>query len=96
VVHLRPARMAKDDEAAGSVITITRPRGYFGHGRDIFTIDGKTPPGVNEGVPGVSTGKLALPAAAPRAVPVRFNLESFAVQSWPVAEKRLVIAEFHY
>jgi hypothetical protein len=27
---------------------------------------------------------------------VRFNLESFAVQSWPVSEKRLVIAEFHY
>lgn len=96
VVHLRPARMAKGDEEAGSVVTITRPRGYFGHGRDIFTIDGKTPGGVNEGVPGVSTGKLALPAGAPRAVPVRFNLESFAVQSWPISEKRLVIGEFHY
>lgn len=96
VVHLRPARMAKDDESAGSVITITRPRGYFGHGRDIFTIDGKTPGGVNEGVPGVSTGKLVLPAGPPRSVPVRFNLESFAVQSWPASEKRLVIGEFTY
>ncbi|MGE0153840.1 MAG: alpha/beta fold hydrolase [Reyranellaceae bacterium] len=96
VVHLRPARLAKDDEAAGSVIAITRPRGYFGHGRDIFTIDGKTPAGVNEGVPGVSTGKLALPAGPPRAVSVRFNLESFAVQSWPASEKRLVIGEFTY
>lgn len=96
VVHLRPARLAKGDEEAGSVITITRPRGYFGHGRDIFTLDGKTPDGVNEGVPGVSTGKLALPAGPPRSVPVRFNLESFAVQSWPASEKRLVIAEFTY
>lgn len=96
VLHLRPARMGKGDEAAGSVITITRPRGYFGHGRDLFTIDGKTPGGVNEGVPGTSTGKLVLPAGAPRAVPVRFNLESFAVRSWPASENRLVIGEFTY
>ncbi len=96
VVHLRPARLAKGDEEAGSVITITRPRGYFGHGRDVFTLDGKTPGGINEGVPGASTGKLVLPAGPPRAVPVRFNLESFAVQSWPASEKRLVLAEFTY
>jgi len=96
VVHLRPARMAKGDEEAGCVISITRPRGYFGHGRDIFLIDGKVAPDVNVGVPGASSSKIALPPGAPRAVPVRFNLESFAVQSWPVAERRLVIAEFHY
>jgi pimeloyl-ACP methyl ester carboxylesterase len=96
VVHLRPARFAKGDEEAGSVVTISRPRGYFGHGRDIFLIDGRVAPDVNVGVPGASTSKVALPAGAPRAVAVRFNLESFAVQSWPVAEKRLVIAEFHY
>src|SRR5262249_25274268 len=96
VVHLRPARFAKGDEEAGSVVTISRPRGYFGHGRDIFLIDGQVAPDVNAGVPGASTSKVALPAGAPRTVAVRFNLESFAVQSWPVAEKRLVIAEFHY
>lgn len=96
VVHLRPARMGKGEETAGSVVTITRPRGYFGHDRDLFTIDGKTPEGINKGVPGASTGKLVLPAGAPRAVPVRFNLESFAVQSWPASENRLVIAEFTY
>ncbi len=96
VVHLRPARMAKGDEEAGSVISITRPRGYFGHGRDIFLIDGKVAPDVNVGVPGASSSKIALPPGAPRAVPVRFNLESFAVQSWSMVERRLVIAEFHY
>jgi len=53
-------------------------------------------PGVNEGVPGASSSKVLLPPGPPRAVPVRFNLESFAVQSWPVAEQHLVVAEFHY
>lgn len=96
VVHLRPARFAKGDEAAGSVVTISRPRGYFGHGRDIFLIDGAVPEGVNKGVPGASTARVVLPEGAPRSVPVRFNLESFAVQSWPRSESRVVIAEFHY
>ena len=96
VVHLRPAVMSPEDATAGSVVTISRPRGYFGHGRDVFLIDDKVPPGINDGVPGASTGKLALAAGPPRTVRVRFNLESFAVQSWPVSERRLVIAEFHY
>ena len=96
VVHVRPAIAAKGDETAGSVVTISRPRGYFGQGRDIFLIDGAVPAGVNDGVPGVSNGRLVLPAGPPRTIPVRFNLESFAVMSWPAAENRQVIAEFHY
>ncbi len=96
VVHLRPGQVAKGEEAAGAVVAISRPRGYFGHGRDIFLIDGKVPAGVNQGVPGGSVGKLVLPEGPARTVAVRFNGESFAVQSWPAAEKRLVIAEFHY
>jgi len=32
IVHLRPANLAKGEEAAGSVVVINRPRGYFGHG----------------------------------------------------------------
>lgn len=96
LLHLRPAVLGRGDETAGSVISISRPRGYFGHGRDVFLIDGVPPRGVNEGVPGTSTGKLALPAGPQRRVPVRFNLESFAVQTWPWANKHLVIAEFHY
>jgi triacylglycerol lipase len=96
VVHLRPARAGKGEDGAASVVTISRPRGYFGHGRDIFLIDGKVPDGVNKGVPGTSTGRLILAEGLVRSVPVRFNLESFAVRSWPRAENRLVIAEFHY
>ncbi len=96
LVHLRPATLGKDDASAGSVVTISRPRGYFGHGRDVFTLDGKVPPGINQGVPGVATGKLLLPLEPLRPVPARFNDESITVQNWPAKEGHIVFAEFHY
>ncbi len=96
LVHLRPADLAKADASAGSVVSITRPRGYFGHGRDVFTLDGKVPAGISEGVPAVSAGKLLLPAGPLRAVPARFNDESITVQNWPAREGHIVFAEFHY
>ena len=64
VVHLRPQPFAKADEGAGAVTIMSRPRGYFGVGRDKFSLDGKVPPGINDGVPGVSIGRLAFDAAA--------------------------------
>ncbi len=96
IVHLRPADFAKGDATAGSVVMITRPRGYFGHGRDTFLLDGKVPPGINQGVPGVSTGKLLLPEGSLRPVPARFNDETMTLQNWPAKDNHLVIAEFHY
>lgn len=96
IVHLRPGALAPAERDAGSVVTITRPRGYFGHGRDVFTLDGKVPPGINEGVPGVSAGKLLLDAGPLRAVPARFNDEHIVVRNWPASENRVVFAEFHY
>lgn len=84
------------DTSAGSVVSINRPRGYFGHGRDVFTLDGQVPPGINEGVPGIATGKLLLPAGPLRAVPARFNDEVITVQNWPAQAGHIVFAEFHY
>jgi pimeloyl-ACP methyl ester carboxylesterase len=96
VVHLRPGpAFDRDDEKAGAVIFMSRPRGYFGHGRDKFTLDGKVPPGINEGVPGTSVGKLLLPNSPMRTVTAVFNLEIIPVRTWPVRENRLVLAEFH-
>jgi triacylglycerol lipase len=97
-MHLRPMSPVAfdgDDKAAGSVVNFTRPRGYFGHGRDTFTIDGKVPGGINEGVPGASTGKLRLADKALRPVPVQFNQEKMVVQTWPASENRVVVAEFN-
>ena len=96
VIHLRPAIFAKDDAGAAAVVVMTRPRGYFGHGRDVFTLDGAVPGGVNEGVPGVSVGRLRLPEATTRSVAARFNDETVVTRTWPRAHGHISIAEFHY
>ncbi len=96
VIHLRPAIFAKDDASAAAVVVMTRPRGYFGHGRDVFTLDGAVPGGVNEGVPGVSVGRLRSPDATPRSVAARFNDETIVMRTWPKADGHISIAEFHY
>ena len=72
---------------------MSRPRGYFGVGRDKFSLDGKVPPGINDGVPGVSTGKLAF-EPGPRTVLAVFNNETIPARTWPVKDNHLVIAEF--
>ena len=93
VVHLRPQPFDKDDDKAGAVVIMSRPRGYFGVGRDKFSLDGKVPPGINDGVPGTSTGKLPL-KADPRTVMAVFNTEAIAGRTWPVKGNHVVIAEF--
>jgi pimeloyl-ACP methyl ester carboxylesterase len=93
VVHLRPGQFAKGDETTGAVVIMSRPRGYFGYGRDKFTLDGKVPPGINEGVPGTSQGKLAFEPAA-RSVSAVLNNETILTRTWPTKENHIVYAEF--
>jgi len=93
VVHLRPEPFAKADEAAASVVLMSRPRGYFGVGRDKFSLDGKVPPGITDGVPAVSTGRLAFDAA-PRTVLAVFNNETIAARTWPAKDNHIVVVEF--
>jgi len=97
LIHLRPARIADADKDAGSVVTMTRPRGYFGVGRDTMSLDGVSPPpGLPPGVPGVAASKLKLKETAVRSVVAVFNGERIVVRSWPLSENNLVFAEFHY
>ncbi len=93
VVHLRPQRFAKGDDVAGAIVIMSRPRGYFGVGRDKFSLDGKVPPGINPGVPGASTGKLPFDAK-PRTVVAMFNNETIPVRTFPVKNGHIVVAEF--
>jgi triacylglycerol lipase len=96
IVHLRAERLAEADKAAGSVVTFTRPRGYFGLPRDTVVFDGANPaPGVPRGVAGVSTSKLRLPVGAQRAVAAQFNQHSLVGRTWPAAENRVVFLELH-
>jgi triacylglycerol lipase len=93
VVHLRPEQFARADEGAAAVVVMTRPRGYFGVGRDKFSLDGKMPPGITDGVPAVSTGRLAFDAG-PRTVVAAFNNETIATRTWPTKDNHIVVAEF--
>ena len=105
IVHLRPAapgvlsELNAPPKPGGAVdfswVTITRPRGYFGQGRDQFGVDGQTRAINDGGVPTDSTQRCALRAPT-RGVVAQFNGERIAVQNWPLSEKRVVFAEFHY
>ncbi|UYN94951.1 MAG: alpha/beta fold hydrolase [Enhydrobacter sp.] len=93
LVHLRPVPLGRNDDGAGAVVLMSRPRGYFGVGRDKFSLDGKLPPGINDGVPGASTGRLTFDAA-PRTVVAVFNNETIPVRTFPAKEGHVVVAEF--
>ena len=96
IVNLRADRLLDADKGAGSVLTFTRPRGYFGLPRDRVVLDGQDPaPGLPKGVAGLSVSKIKLPAAAPRAVVASFNGRSIVGRSWPATDNHLVLLELH-
>jgi pimeloyl-ACP methyl ester carboxylesterase len=96
LLHLRLRLLGDRDKGSGSLVTLTRPRGYLGHGRDTFLIDGKVPPGVNEGVPGTSEAKQRFEPGPLRPIRVELNKESLTVLTYPQEAGHIVIAEFHY
>jgi pimeloyl-ACP methyl ester carboxylesterase len=97
IVNLRAQRIAEADKAARAIVVLSRPRGYFGVPRDHITLDGKSPPaGIPNGVAGVSTSKLLLDDATPRAVVGEFNGERIVARTWPAAENHLVTLELTY
>ncbi|HYW63003.1 MAG TPA: hydrolase [Bradyrhizobium sp.] len=98
IVHLRAARpLGAADAGAGSVILMTRPRGYFGLPRDIVLFDGKEPSDVKPGVPGDALSTIRLPASeAGRPVTAIFNEERIVARAWPASENRIAVAELTY
>ncbi|MDP3693941.1 hydrolase [Bradyrhizobium sp.] len=98
IVHLRAARpLGPADAAAGAVVILSRPRGYFGLPRDVVLLDGKEPADVKSGVPTDSISTLRLPAAeAGRAVVAQFNEERIVARAWPASENRIAVVELTY
>jgi triacylglycerol lipase len=97
LVHLRAERLAEADKDAGAVVTLSRPRGYFGVPRDRIELDGQSPPpGIPTGVAGVASSRIKLPAGPLRAVAGAFNGERIVGRNWPAAEGRVVILELHH
>ncbi|MCD6674257.1 MAG: alpha/beta fold hydrolase [Burkholderiaceae bacterium] len=96
LVQMHPGMLADAQKNAGSVVTMTRPRGYFDLQRDRMSLDGAPLPGVPPGVPGVSSATLLLPPGPPRTVIAEFNGERIAVRTWPAAANEAAVAELHY
>ncbi len=96
LVHLRAQRVAPADRDAGAVVTLTRPRGYFGVPRDQIMLDAKSPPaGIPTGVAGVSAAQARLPADPQRAVSGEFNGERIVGRTWPASANHVVLLELH-
>jgi pimeloyl-ACP methyl ester carboxylesterase len=98
IVHLRAARpLGPADAGAGSIVLMSRPRGYFGLPRDVVLFDGKEPTDVKAGVPTDSISTLRLSAAeAGRPVVGLFNQERIVARAWPASENRIAVAELTY
>ncbi|HSC64158.1 MAG TPA: twin-arginine translocation pathway signal [Caldimonas sp.] len=94
IVGLHPERLADADRDAGSLVTLTRPRGYFGVPRDRIALDGKSPPaGIPSGVAGVSSVRVKTGDGAERAIVGEFNDERIVGRTWPVADNHVVVLE---
>jgi pimeloyl-ACP methyl ester carboxylesterase len=94
VVNLRAERIADADKNALSIVTLTRPRGYFGLPRDSISLDGVSPPaGIPSGVAGVASAKLKVSDSAGRAVAGEFNGERIVGRAWPAAGNHVVVLE---
>lgn len=95
VIHMRPARVAIADRTNAAVVTLTRPRGYFGEGRDVMSLDGKPLASIVSGVAGGSTAKVALSGHTGRSVVAEFNGERITARAWPVAGNHVTFIELH-
>ena len=93
-VSLHPERIATADREAKAIVTLTRPRGYFGVGRDRMAFDGASPPpGVPAGVATVATSKLKLTDATSRPIVGEFNDERIVGRVWPAADNQVTVLE---
>lgn len=99
IVHLRPERAITDaDKDAAAIVTLIRPRAYFGLPRDVVLINGETAPGIPPGVAGLASSKRKLPAAGqPVSADFRSGIvsERIAGRTWPTAERRVTVLELH-
>ena len=96
IVNLRAERLLEADKSSGSVLTFTRPRGYFGLPRDQVVFDGQDPAlGIARGVAGLSLSKIKLPPGPQRAVVAQFNGQRMVARNWPAADNHVVLLELH-
>jgi hypothetical protein len=91
VLHLRPAETVQNPND-GSVVILTRPRGYYDVD-DALAFDGKRPPISTDPVPNESTATIRVPFA-PKSHRARYQGEVIGLRNWP--QGHVAIAEFTY
>lgn len=97
LVHLRAERPPRPDANVLAVVTLSRPRGYFGRERDVMSLDGACPPAdVPPGTPGVSASVARIIDRPHRPVRGEFNGERITGRAWPLAEGHVVTLELHH
>ena len=99
-VNLRPERaIAEADKDAAALVSLTRPRGYFGLPRDTVLLDGQPAAGIPPGVAGVAVSKLKLKDSAARPVVAEFRSgvisERIVGQVWPAKDGHVTVLELH-
>ena len=94
---MRAERLADADKTGLAVVTLSRPRGYFGLPRDPVALDGQNPaPGVPPGTAGIPASKVRVTDAAGRMVVGQFNGERIVVRARPTANNEVVSPESTY
>ena len=104
LVHFRPERVAEADKGAAAIVSLVRPRAYFGVPRDSVLLDGAPAPGIPPGVAGVAAAKLKLDSVAldkglGRAVVGEFKSgvisERIVGRLWSAKDNHLTVLELH-
>jgi pimeloyl-ACP methyl ester carboxylesterase len=95
-IHFRLDPLKDEHKEAGALVILSRPRGYIGHGRDTFLIEGEVPEGVNKGVAGTASASKIYPAGTSRTVKVVLNEEALAVKINAEDKGHKIIVPFHY
>lgn len=91
ILHLRPQPFAKGDTDAAAVLYLSRPRGYFGAGRDRVLINA-APVDLPPGVPTISTSRaLSEPG---KTLTGTFNDETIPARTWPSKDNHISVIEF--
>jgi pimeloyl-ACP methyl ester carboxylesterase len=93
LLNLRPAIASEGDGDAAAIVTMNRPRGYFGSPRDVILIDGKTPEGIPPGVPAKWRLPVKFATLEDRPIVCEFNQERIVARMWPLKDRRVSIAE---
>jgi len=96
LLNLRPAIASEGKGDAAAIVTMNRPRGYFGNPRDVILIDGKTPEGLPPGVPAVWRAPVKFAELEDRPVVCEFNQERIVAREWPLKDRHISIAELTF